>query len=393
MLEKMFLVLLILGVIIIFNTITALMLSLSISAYGQIPYLHSSPSAASLLLPSPSPPPHLSNQEQQQQQQLLPPLQQQSSSALKKSFEGKNNQGDIAFNRLNTNDGKVVILTFGDGYKSHYIYAKPVLDKYGFKANFFVTCNRIGTIKNEMTWPEVVQLYKEGNVIGSKTMDYGINITQEKDLNHLSAKDLEYEVGQSKQCLLDHGITNTTIFAVPKNIATNNATVINTIAKYYDFAINGNANLMYLHCDGYKKYSSQTDCRTYYDNGTLTFANRYSIKEWSMHHSGHGNSYNNLQMFEKFVAELNSQNKYNNNNNNNNNNNKEGGIVINAIPIIGYHDIIPLYSDVSYTNQSSDTTLNLFEVEMKYLHDNGYRVITFSDLGYDKNSNSFFIIH
>ena len=37
---------------------------------------------------------------------------------------------------------------------------------------------------------------------------------ENKDLNHLSANDLEYEVGQSKNCLLNHGI-NTTFFAVP----------------------------------------------------------------------------------------------------------------------------------------------------------------------------------
>ena len=72
---------------------------------------------------------------------------------------------------------------------------------------------------------------------------------ENKDLNHLSAKDLEFEVGQSKQCLLSHGI-NTTFFAVPKNLANNNATVINTIAKYYTLAINGHSNLMYLHCNG-----------------------------------------------------------------------------------------------------------------------------------------------
>jgi len=84
-------------------------------------------------------------------------------------------------------------------------------------------------------------------------------------------------------------------------------------------------------------------------------------------------------MFEKFIAELNSQNKFN-----------KGGI-INAIPIIGYHNINATISDVSYTTESSATSLDLFEAEMKYLHDNGFRVITFSDLGYDENSNSFYI--
>ena len=32
------------------------------------------------------------------------------------------------------NQQKVVILTFDDGYESQYSNAKPILDKYGFKA-------------------------------------------------------------------------------------------------------------------------------------------------------------------------------------------------------------------------------------------------------------------
>lgn len=303
---------------------------------------------------------HISNQALQQSSKL--PL-------------SEVNQKPI-FNGINNTTNKVVILTFGDGYQSQYIYAKPVLDKYGFKANFFVTCNRIGT-NSKMNWQEVDQLYKEGHVIGSKTMDYGTKAMQNKDLNHLSAKDLEFEVSQSKQCLLNHGI-NTTFFAVPKNIANDNTTVINAVAKYYSLAINGHSNLMYLHCDGWKQDSSQTDCRTYFDNGTLTFANRYSVREWSMQHLGHGNSFGDSQMFERFVAELNSQNKFN----------KNG--IVNAIPIIGYHSIVT-YPDLSYSTVSSDTTLNLFNTEMRYLHDNGFRVITFYNLGYDEKTNVFYI--
>jgi Polysaccharide deacetylase len=330
MLKVAFLVLLLLGLI--FNMVT-IELSLSINAYSQIPYI-------------PAPHPLSSpNQEQQQKQSL---------SVLTSSLGGKNNQG-IALNGLNNNTSKVVILTFGDGLQSQYIYAKPVLDKYGFKANFFVTCNKVGLTNSKITWQELVQLYKEGHVIGSKTVDYGTKAIGGKDLNHLSAKDLEYEVGQSKQCLLDHGI-NTRLFAVPKNVAADNTTVIDTIAKYYDLAINGHSNLMYLR------------------------ANRYSVGEYSMQHiKDDGSSYDNSQMFQKFIEVLNSQDKFN-----------KGGI-INAIPVIGYHEIIAAYPDVSYTNQSSDTTLNLFEAEMKYLHNNGFRVITFADLGYDRNGNSLYI--
>ncbi len=228
-----------------------------------------------------------------------------------------------------------------------------------------------------MTWQEVEQLYKEGHVIGSKTMDYGTKAMQNTDLNHLSAKDLEFEVSQSKQCLLNHGI-NTTFFAVPKNIANNNATVINAVSKNYSLAINGHSNLMYLHCDGWKQSSNQTDCRTYSKNGTLTFANRYSIGEWSEQHIKNGNSYNDTQMFDRFITEINSQNKFNQND------------IINAIPIIAYHDIVP-YSDVSVTNEPSATTIILFDAEMKYLHDNGFRVLTFYNLGYDEKTNVFYI--
>jgi hypothetical protein len=304
---------------------------------------------------------HFSNRQQQ-------PL------SLNRSLSERNNQGTIFNNTYNAN--KVAILTFGDGYQSQYTYAKPVLDKYGFKGNFFVTCNKVG-LTSKITWQEIVQLYKEGHVIGSKTMDYGTKAMQNKDLNHLSAKNLEFEVGQSKQCLLNHGI-NTTFFAVPMNIANGNATVINTIAKYYSLAINGHSDLTYLHCDGYKKNSSQTDCRTYFDNGNLTFANRYSIGEWSEQHIKNGISYNDSQMYDKFVREVNSQNKYN----------KNG--IVNAIPLIAYHDIV-LLPDVGDTNEPSATTLNLFNAEMKYLHDNGFRVITFYNLGYDERTNVFYI--
>jgi peptidoglycan/xylan/chitin deacetylase (PgdA/CDA1 family) len=72
----------------------------------------------------------------------------------------------------------VVILTFGDGYKSQYIYAKPILDKYGYKANFFVTCKRVGIDNSQMTGQEIEQLYNEGHVIGSKTVNCGINTTK-----------------------------------------------------------------------------------------------------------------------------------------------------------------------------------------------------------------------
>ncbi len=36
---------------------------------------------------------------------------------------------------------KTAIITFDDGMLSQYTYAKPILDKYNFKATFYIICN------------------------------------------------------------------------------------------------------------------------------------------------------------------------------------------------------------------------------------------------------------
>lgn len=263
------------------------------------------------------------------------------------------------------NNNKIVILTFGDGWKNQYTAAKPILDKYGFKASFFITCNFVGLpLPLRMNWQDIVSLYRDGNDIGSKTMTY-------KDLTKLSPSGLNYEIGQSKQCLRDHGI-NTTLFATPKGLGVANATVVNEIAKYDDLAINGFSNLMYLKCDGWKRYSSQTDCRTYFDNGTLTYANPYSIREWSHNSLDSADNHNSTSIFKTFVQVVNSQEKLN------------SGGEINAIPIVAYHS-------VQDGNLRGSTGVALFSEEMKYLHDNNFRVIRVSDLGFNQTTNNLYV--
>ena len=269
----------------------------------------------------------------------------------------------------NTIDNKVVILTFGDTHKSQFTTAKPILDKYGFKASFFITCSYADDQKKlqHLSWSDILALQEDGQDIESKGMT-------PVNLNNVSSKALDFETANSKQCLESHGINSPNIFAAKYGNVWNNRTVIDAISKYYGFADNGIASLMYLHCDGYKKkFPIQTDCRTYTDKGQLTYANRYSIREWSHNSQDKAYLHNNQVIFQKFVEEVNSVIMANS---------KKG--MLDAIPIIAYHSI-------DDNKDPFSTNVILFAAEMKYLYDNGFKIIPMSDLGYDEGTNYMYI--
>jgi hypothetical protein len=207
-------------------------------------------------------------------------------------------------------------------------------------------------------------LHSQGQDMESKAMTH-------RDLNGLSYKDLEFEISQSKKCLADHGIT-ATIFAVPYGDAWNNSTIINEISKYCDLADNGFAHLMFLHCTRYEKSPNQTNCKTYNEHGQLNPVNRYSIREQS-HNSWDQKYINNDRIiFSKFVDDVNSQTQYNRNG------------TINAIPIMAYHTI-------DNSRKPFSTDIGLFDEEMKYLHDNAFRVITMDKIRFDTNTNYLYV--
>ncbi|MGB6628505.1 MAG: polysaccharide deacetylase family protein, partial [Nitrososphaeraceae archaeon] len=283
---------------------------------------------------------------------------------------------------------KLAIITFDDGYKSQFTSAKPILAHYGYKSSFFIFCNFVGKTAEEMnsssivnfvgkgveqmSWQDIMALYKHGNQIGAHTMNHLRNLTS------MSNSELDYEIGQSKECLVDHGISTTT-FAYPYENGKDNSTIVEKISKYYSYARAGSYPLMFLHCDHYKAHP-QVDCRTYLPNGKVSVANRYSIIGWSHDSDRRKYSYNDSQMLDRFIEVVNSQKQYN----------KvlpgqaveEGAVE--AIPIIVYHRI-----DNSGAQYS--TNVSLFAEEMKYLHDNGFKVISLIDLVYDNATNSFYL--
>jgi peptidoglycan/xylan/chitin deacetylase (PgdA/CDA1 family) len=108
---------------------------------------------------------------------------------------------------------KLVVLTFDDSSKSHVTVAAALLKKHGFGATFFVTEGfDFRTNKHDyMTWDEIAQLNRDGFEIGNHTRDHA----------SASAKDPKAMIEQieaiNAQCQT-HGIPRTVSFAYPGNV-------------------------------------------------------------------------------------------------------------------------------------------------------------------------------
>jgi peptidoglycan/xylan/chitin deacetylase (PgdA/CDA1 family) len=260
-------------------------------------------------------------------------------------------------------NNKVVVLSFDDNRIGDFTYAKPILDKYGFKATFFVICGKT-TDSGAMNWQNIAAMQKDGMDIESHTMTHA-------HLNTLTQSQLNFEIGGSKQCLASNGY-NATIFAYPYNEGSNNATVVNLVAKYYNMARSGTEQLMFLDCKGFTKHP-QADCRTYTPDGKLTYANRYAIRSLSFDVLEIKDSFDNATMFSDFTKIVNSQNSYNQ------------GSKINAVPLITFHNVALTTNKPYYTNAG------LFDKFMRYLHDNGFKVLTLKQIGYDPKTSTFYL--
>ena len=285
-----------------------------------------------------------------------------------------------------TTPKKLVVLAFDDSLKSQYIFAKPILDKYGFKGTFFTVCNYVGRNNDsKMNWTQIKTLQKGGHDIESHTMNH-------KHLSKLSDSDLQFEIGQSKQCLADHGI-NATIFGYPFADGSDKAKVVDVVAKYYRLARTGGDPTQFLNCvgpnnaqnnqDGSGSSSSTQnqppDCRPYTSDGKLTTANRYSIRALTQQHDS---GTDDTEMLQKFIGYVNKAAQYNNSTN--------GTAALKAFAVLKYHEFMD-GQNKDYRKNNLATSGSLFETEMKYLHDNGFKVIRMSDLGYDTKKNLIFL--
>ena len=114
---------------------------------------------------------------------------------------------------------KLVVLTFDDSIKSHFHVVRPILMKYEFGATFFITEGFDFTTNKEhyMTWDEIAQLHHDGFEVGNHTRDH-------MSLNAGKPEVLKQQLGQleeqleaiNKRCE-EYGIPRTTSFAYPGN--------------------------------------------------------------------------------------------------------------------------------------------------------------------------------
>jgi len=107
---------------------------------------------------------------------------------------------------------KLVVLTFDDASRSHVTVAAPLLKKHGFGATFFVSEGfDFSTNKRDyLTWEEIAQLHRDGFEIGNHTRDH----------KPPSAQDPKGAIEQieaiNSRCQA-HGIARPVSFAYPGN--------------------------------------------------------------------------------------------------------------------------------------------------------------------------------
>lgn len=88
---------------------------------------------------------------------------------------------------------KAFLITFDDGSEGQFSNALPVLNKYGFKATFFIMTVALNK-KGYMSASQILELQRQGHVIGNHTWDHH-NVT-----NYTSG-DWKIQIGKTSQTL------------------------------------------------------------------------------------------------------------------------------------------------------------------------------------------------
>lgn len=89
---------------------------------------------------------------------------------------------------------KAVILTFDDGYTSHYQSAYKLLNEYGMKGVFFIISDKPDNDPNYATWEQIAEMSESGQEIGSHTVSH-------PNLADLPEETVKHELETSKNSI------------------------------------------------------------------------------------------------------------------------------------------------------------------------------------------------
>jgi len=89
---------------------------------------------------------------------------------------------------------KAIILTFDDGYKSHYDNAFPILKKYNAKGVFFIISSKPDNDLNYASWDQLKEMADNGQEIASHTVSH-------PNLANLSKVEIRNELEISKNII------------------------------------------------------------------------------------------------------------------------------------------------------------------------------------------------
>jgi peptidoglycan/xylan/chitin deacetylase (PgdA/CDA1 family) len=107
----------------------------------------------------------------------------------------------------------VVTLTFDDQYEDQWLYSVPLMQAHNFTGTYYViTSDSDSGYTCCMTWSQLDALQAQGNDIGSHTVDHPDNLTT------LTTQQQIAEICNSRQDLINHGITDPQSFAYPNGI-------------------------------------------------------------------------------------------------------------------------------------------------------------------------------
>jgi len=110
-----------------------------------------------------------------------------------------------------TANHKTIVLTFDDGYADSYIYAYPILKKYGFSATFSLICSFVDS-KETFPWLRESPFPRGENLplsmdqileMDKGDMDFGSHANSHQRLTRLSQKQAFEEIQRSKTYIED----------------------------------------------------------------------------------------------------------------------------------------------------------------------------------------------